>query len=174
MVMSVFALATALGAQLRIPVSGTDVPLTLQTLAVMVTGLLLTPRLALGAMSLYLALGLGGIFQFATPTGLLGPTGGYLIGFLLAAPLMSLLVMGHRRNLGYQVVAVIAGTLLIFALGVAWRTIWLGGDVLMAMRTGLAPFIPEAVLKMAAASAWVQGGFKLADFWRKPQWSLYG
>src|SRR5262245_49900026 len=100
-----FALLTALTALIRYPLPGTPVPATLQTLSVVLAGLLLGPRLGALSMGLYLAFGICGQFVFASapgPAALVGPTAGYLVGFVLAQPMLGWLVGpsgGWRRVL---------------------------------------------------------------------------
>ena len=89
-----FALLTALGAAVRIPLPFTPVPITLQTLFVLLAGVTLGPRLGAASMAFYLLLGTAGYHVFAGSERcglqtIFGPTGGYLLGFLLAQPLPS-------------------------------------------------------------------------------------
>jgi len=148
--------ATVLCAQVRIPMLGSDVPFTLQTLAVLLTGFCLRPVLAFGAMALYLAVGSVWPVAFASPAGLGGPTTGYLIGFLAAAPLVS--VLSGRLNGGFvrKLVAASVGMAIIFALGVTWKAALTGWDFPLAIKLGFIPFVPEAILKTGLALAAIQ------------------
>jgi biotin transport system substrate-specific component len=150
-----FALLTALAAQIRIPVPGSPVPITLQTLAVLLVGFCLRPREAAAAIGLYLGAGLAGLPVFAAAAG--GFTGGYLVGFLMAAPVVSGLSHGHRDQLGRLILAAGAGTAVIFLCGVTWLALVMGG-LKPALAAGLFPFVPGAVVKMAVAVAAVRAG----------------
>lgn len=150
-------LLVSLGAQVRIPVPGTDVFMTLQPLAVLLTGFALSPRRALAATLLYLACGTVGLPVFAGSGGLAGPTAGYLIGFVVAAWLISVLKGGHGAGFGTLLLAGAAGLLVIFALGIAWRiglVYVLGlydGDVWFVVSTGLIPFLAKTVVELLVA-----------------------
>jgi biotin transport system substrate-specific component len=147
-------LLVTLAAQVRVPVPGTEVPMTLQLLAVVLTGLSLSPREAAAALSTYLILGAAGLPVFSPgSTGLFGPTAGYLVGFIPAAWAVSL-VRGPRgeavsRLLGAGAV----GVAVVFSCGVGWRLAWLNGDWRLALQTGLFPFALKAVVELGLAVA---------------------
>jgi len=146
-------LLTALAAQVRIFVVG-PVPITLQTLAVLLTGFALGARLAPVAMLLYVGLGAVGLPFFAV--GLVGPTGGYIVGFVFAAAFLGRFGRaGGGRWLRTAVVAA-TGTALIFVFGLVWLAVWLKWDFRAAFLTGFVPFWPGAVLKTAVAVAAVR------------------
>lgn len=150
-----FCALTALLAQVRIPLPGTAVPMTLQSLAVLLTGYLLPVRRAVAAMVLYIALGIAGLPVFATASaGLWGATGGYLLGFVLAAALISLL-KGASPGLARLTMAGIVGTIAIFAVGVPWYAVSTG-SLSAAVAGGLIPFLPKAVLQLGVAVAAVR------------------
>jgi biotin transport system substrate-specific component len=154
-----FCLMTALAAQIRVPVPGTPVPMTLQSTAVLLTGFCLTPVAAAGSMGLYLLLGILGAPVFAAGSaGLLGVTGGYLIGFVPAALVISVIRRGSRHwwNL---TLAGIAGVVVIFACGLSWMAWSLGQGAAGAggiVSAGLVPFLPKAMVQIAVAVAAVQ------------------
>ncbi len=147
----------AVAAQIAIPLPGTPVPLTLQPLAVLVVGGLLGPRLGASAMVLYLALGAAGLPVF-TPFGLpglarlLGPTGGYLLAYPVAAFAVGRLAGDGRRpgRLGRVALAVFVGLVLIHLGGVAQLLI-LTGRPDVAVRLGTLPFVAGDCLKLAVA-----------------------
>jgi biotin transport system substrate-specific component len=154
------ALAVAAAAQVAIPLPGTSVPFTLQPLAVLVVGGLLGPLA--GALSLvtYLAMGAAGLPVF-TPLGLpglarlLGPTGGYLLAYPVAAALVGWTV---RRTDGTaapsaprSVLAALLGMLVIHAGGLAQLTV-LTGDVSRAFAAGVLPFAANDLVKVLAAA----------------------
>jgi biotin transport system substrate-specific component len=149
-----FAVATALAARLAIPLPNTPVPITAQSLVVLLCGVTLGPGLAAASMALYLALGATGYHVFALGDWgfytVAGARGGYLIGFLLAAPLVGLLTRG-RPNWSGLLGALLAGKLAIFAAGVAWLALALQVDLRQALLLGFWPFVPGLVLKVALA-----------------------
>lgn len=135
------------------------VPMTMQTFVVLVIGMSYGLRLGTATVMLYLFEGALGLPVFAgTPekgVGLLymaGPTGGYLLGFLLAAALMGWLAeRGWDRTLPWAIAAMTAGTVLQLVPGVAWLATLIGWD--KAIAAGLTPFIVGAVVKIALAAA---------------------
>jgi biotin transport system substrate-specific component len=155
---------TAAAAQVSIPMPFTPVPFTLQPMIVLLGGAVLGSRLGMTSQVLYLLLGAAGFPVFAAspvlPQGvlrLLGPTGGYLISYPLAAWITGALAeRGFDRRYATSVLAMAAGLLVIFAFGVAWLA-WFARPaaigVLPAVQTGFLPFIPADVLKLFAASA---------------------
>lgn len=149
-------LLMALAAQVRIPVSGTGVPMTLQSLAVLLCGLSLTPPRAVAAMLLYLGCGTLGLPFFAGGLGgLLGPTGGYLIGFVVAAGVVSSLKGNGQVRFLRAVLAGLMGMVVLFAIGVGWLVVWLGGNVKLAIATGLVPFAVKTLVETLMAATLV-------------------
>ena len=162
-----FALLTALTARITIPLPFSVVPITLQTFAVLLSGLVLGSRAGAASQLLYLAAiaaglpisasGIGGPAAFTTPTA------GYLVAFVPAAFVAGyLLEQGQGRipsTLALHVVAGICGMLVIYAGGVSWLTIVLGSlDV--ALQQGMMPFIGVDLAK-AVIAALVAGGGRL-------------
>lgn len=160
--MSVLAFAglTALSAQVRVPVPGTDVPMTLQSLAVIVAGLSLSPLAAASAMLLYLVCGLAGFPVFMPGSqGLFGATGGYLVGFLFSAITISLICGPRVAGVARMVIAGLAGLVVLFAFGLAWRLVYariFGLDANFMIASGLFPFVPKAVVEVLLAVALVR------------------
>lgn len=164
-----FAAATAVAAQVYIPLPHTPVPITLQTLVVMLAGVTLGARLGTVSMLFYLLLGAAGYYVFAGGAwGLAvlgGPTGGYLVGFVLAQPVLGALSRPVRARASGALrartgpgagwirllVALLAGQLVIFACGLTWLHLWSGGSVVDTLKLGLIPFLPGMVIKTAAA-----------------------
>ncbi len=152
---------TIAGAQVSIPLPFTPVPFTLQPMIVLLGGAALGSRLGMTSQVLYIALGLAGLPVFAAspilPQGfarLLGPTGGYLMSYPLAAFVAgSLAERGFDRRYLTSVAAMGAGLAIIFACGVAWLAFGAPhAGLSTAVRTGLVPFIPADVLKIFAAA----------------------
>lgn len=149
----------ALAAQVSVPVPGSPVPQSLQTLAVVVVGAWLGPRQGFHAMAIYVVVGALGAPVFADgaggPTHLTGPTLGYLLGFVAGAPLMGWWV---RQSWGRGPVAVFAGAVvahaLILALGWARLGVLIGP--LAAFETGVQPFVVGGLVKsVVAALLWM-------------------
>ena len=158
---------TAAAAQISIPLPFTAVPLTFQPMVVLVGGLALGSRLAFASQVLYLAAGIAGLPVFAAsatlPPGalrLLGPTGGYLMAYPVAAFVAGYLAeRGFDRRYVTSVLAMFAGLAIIFVSGVTWlglfaRTVTGSAPVGMqaALATGLYPFILPDVIKLAVAA----------------------
>jgi biotin transport system substrate-specific component len=133
------------------------VPMTLQTLVVLLLGLALGWRLAFATVLLYLAQGAIGLPVFAgTPEKgiglayMLGPTGGYLVGFALAAAVTGW-IAGHRRDFLALVAAALAGTATIWICGLLWLATLVGFQQAIAL--GLVPFLLGDLVKAALAVA---------------------
>ncbi len=159
---------TAAAAQVSIPLPFTPVPFTLQPMVVLLGGAALGARLGMASQVLYLLVGIAGLPVFASspvlPQGvlrLLGPTGGYLMSYPLAAFVTGLLAeRGFDRRYLTSVLAMAAGLAVVFAGGVAWLA-WfarpLATGLNAALQTGLYPFLPADVLKIFAAAAIMPG-----------------
>lgn len=142
-----------LGAKIQIPFW--PVPMTLHTLAVFFLAATLGPRLGFAAMAAYLAAGALGmpVFSGAPERGIglaymVGPTGGYLAGYLLGAGLTGWLAQG--RGLIGRFGAMLAGLAVTYALGLAWLTSFVPASKLLA--AGFTPFILGDLVKLALAS----------------------
>lgn len=150
---SLMAALIAVGAFLAIPVG--PVPIVLQNLFVLLAGLLLGARWAAASVALYLLAGACGLPVFAGGSGglghLVGPRGGYLFGFLLAAWVVGLAADRSKGKLHLEVAAMIAGSLLIYALGVPWLKMMLGIGFKKALAVGMVPFLIGDALKIIAA-----------------------
>lgn len=151
-----FALLTALASQVALPLPHTPVPITLQTLVVVLAGTLIGGRLGSLSMGLYLLLGVCGYLVFAENRWgfetVLGATGGYLVGFMLAQPVIAGLLArcaAWPRMLG----ALLAAHGVIFACGLVCLAAVLQTGIAETLKLGLWPFLPGMVLKTAAALA---------------------
>jgi biotin transport system substrate-specific component len=148
-----FSLVIALGAQAAIPLPFTPVPVTLQTLAVILAGCLLGSVRGTLAVAAYIAEGLAGLPVFAGGTAglshLFGPTGGYLVGFLAAAFVAGLLAeRGLARHWLGALLVLVAGNIVLYVPGVAWLAAYTGTSKAIAL--GFVPFVIGDVLKTAA------------------------
>jgi len=140
------------------------VPMTLQTLAVLLIAATAGLRLGVSTLLAYLASGAVGLPVFAGGAGLAymaGPTGGYLAGFVLAAAIVGWLAdRGHGRKVLSAVAMLLAGDVAIFALGTGWLSVLFGAE--KAVADGLLLFIPGEILKIALGSAVLFAAWKHA------------
>lgn len=170
------ALLISLTANLWVPIPGSPVPLTGQTFSVLLVGGALGLRRGLLATALYLVIGFflpvyaqqtSGVERIAVFDGgtlMLGATGGYLIGFVLAAALVGRLAeLGWDRHIGGAVGAMAIGNVLIYAIALPWLMAATGFTPEEAVARGLTPFILTDVIKLGLAAAvfplawWVVG-----------------
>ena len=149
------SLVTAVAARIAIPLPWTPVPVTGQTFAVLLTGMVLGSRRGALALALYLAEGAAGLPVFAGgaagPAALLGPTGGYLLAFPLAAAVTGTLAeRGWDRRALTTLAAMLIGSGVIFACGLAWLSGFLPAGRLLG--AGLLPFLPGDLVKASLAA----------------------
>jgi biotin transport system substrate-specific component len=150
---SLMSALTAAGSYIQVPIG--PVPIVLTNLFVLLAGLLLESRWALASMGLYLLVGAIGMPIFAGGRGgvahFLGPTGGYLLGYALAAWVTGLLSRRSRNLLILDVLAVVAGCLSLYALGVPWLKFVTKMTWEKALMVGVVPFLVGDALKASAA-----------------------
>jgi biotin transport system substrate-specific component len=156
------SLLVAISAQVAIPLPFTPVPVTLQTLVVLLCAAGLGSRRGLLAVLAYLAEGAAGLPVFAGGRAgaahLLGPTGGYLAGFLAAAVVVGALAdAGWTRKPLHALAALLAGSAFIYAAGMLWLGAWVGYSRVIAL--GLLPFLPGEAFKLAVCLAALSTGF---------------
>ena len=163
---------TAAAAQVSVPLPFTPVPFTLQPMIVLLGGAVLGSRLGMASQVAYLLLGIAGFPVFAAspvlPQGmlrLLGPTGGYLMSYPLAAFVTGALAeRAFDRRYLTSVLAMTAGLALVFAFGVTWLA-WFSRPTHLgfsgALQTGLYPFIPADIIKIFIAAAILPGVWRL-------------
>jgi biotin transport system substrate-specific component len=156
-----FALLTCAGAKISIPLPLTPVPATLQTLAVLLAGAVLGARRGAASQVAYLLMGMAGLPVFALPGAgpayLLGPTGGYLIGFVAAGYVVGLLLdTDRRRGVAFSALAFLLGAAMIHACGLAWLSVVLG-DPAAALRAGVLPFVLFDLAKVVIATGAYSG-----------------
>lgn len=152
-----------LSAQFKVPMPPDGVPQTLQTLVAVVAAMGLGAWWGTGSMLLYLAVGAAGAGVFAQGNAgvgvLLGQTGGYLVGFVLAQPVIAALVRrrdGTVRGWGALAAAGLAGHAVVFVCGVPWLTFVRGLEdasytLWRGVEGGLLPFVPGMIIKTVAA-----------------------
>ncbi len=160
---SVLAAFIAVGAWLRIELPFSPVPITLQTLFVLLAGILLPPAWASASIALYLFAGIIGLPVFAGGTGgfavIMGPSGGFLIGFFFAALVVSLLSGYGRKQTArlpalffIDIGALIVGTFIIYAWGYPWIIYVLEWDWRLGLVRAVVPYLPGDILKIIAAA----------------------
>ncbi|MEE9464514.1 MAG: biotin transporter BioY [Candidatus Neomarinimicrobiota bacterium] len=154
-------------AQLTIHLPFSPVPITGQTFAVLLVGALLGSVRGGMVVLLYLAEGLSGLPVFAGggagPGIILGPTGGYLVGFVPAVIIVGFLAeRGWDRCVLTTLAAMTGGTAAIFLCGLAWLSVFQHPEGLLTI--GLWPFIPGAILKIVAAALLLPLGWRLPGF----------
>jgi biotin transport system substrate-specific component len=158
-------------AHISLPLPFTPVPLTLQNFAVLIVGMLLGPVAGFSAMVLYLVEGALGLPVF-TPYGaggvvhLLGPNGGFLFSYPLAAATAGWVVramLGVTTRFRRALVASVAATVPIFLLGASWLAHLLHLGTSATWSLAIAPFIPGEIVKITAAA----GIFSTLQRWRQ-------
>ncbi|MGN1190106.1 MAG: biotin transporter BioY [Candidatus Ornithospirochaeta sp.] len=153
MLISLFSALVAAGAFIRIPMF--PVPMTLQTLFVFLAALLLPPLSSFSSIFIYIVLGAIGLPIFTSGGGLsalLGPTGGFIFGFLLSAPIGSLLAKKERNSVLWNIVVLLVMEVIIYIIGIVWLKVKLDTTWAKAIATGLTPFIIGDAVKIACAS----------------------
>lgn len=152
-----FALLTALAAQASIYLPGTPVPITLQTLTVTLAALTLGPRLGAVSMALYITLALVGLPVLAEAKSgyqiVIGATGGYLLGFILAQPVIAYAARNGKAFGGAKglIASMVLGYAVIFACGVLWLALRMNLSFPEALKQGFWPFLPGTIVKSLAA-----------------------
>jgi len=151
---ALFALATAISARLSVLTPFSPVPLTLQVLVVLLSGLLLGPRDGLLAQLAYLQAVLLGAPATATglvgPAAFAGPTAGYLLAFPAAAFAAGWLAQRISVRLVGRALGALAGIVVIYAVGTAWLSVYLG-SLPLAINAGVLPFVGADLLKATIA-----------------------
>lgn len=160
-----FVCLCAAGAQMKVFLPGNPVPMTMQTFAVLLAGAFLGPVDGVAAVAAYLGLGFLGVPWFAGAAGsgfayLLGPTAGYLFGFLVAAVVVGSLIR-KTDKMAAQAGILLLGQMLILGFGALHLVLFMGGDVKSAMLLGVVPFLYGGVVKTAAALTIYRGSKKL-------------
>lgn len=158
------SLLLGLLAQVRIPLPFTPVPVTGQTFGVLLLGALLGRARGTLTVLAYLGEGVAGMPVFAGaaagPAILLGPTGGYLIGFLFAAYVVGRMAeAGWDRKMGTTVLMMSIGTGIIYLVGLLGLMRFVPGNLLL--ETGLLPFLPGGLIKIILATCLLPAGWNL-------------
>ncbi|MEV4312744.1 biotin transporter BioY [Actinocrispum sp. NPDC049592] len=159
------AVLTGLAAQVVVPVPGSPVPITGQTFGALLVGAGLGWRRGAASMLLYLVAGMAGVPWFQDgKSGWLGVTGGYLVGFAVAATLVGLLAArGGDRTPLRTIATMVLGNLVIYAIGVPWLMAATGMDLGTALDRGVLPFLLGDGIKILLAAGLLPGAWALAN-----------
>ncbi len=163
---ALFAALTAVGALIAIPLPFTPVPITLQIFFTFLAGALLGKYLGALSQLIYLLLGVVGLPVFAKGSSgigvLLGPSGGYLVGFIPAAFLVGyLLERREKPPLGLIFLAMVVGLLAIYLPGVGWL-MWVAKlNLVKGLLLGVLPFLPGDAVKIVVGALIVNRAIRL-------------
>ena len=150
-----FVLATAFGAYVRIPLPGTPIPMTLQTLFVALSGAVLGKKLGLISQASYIFIGAIGLPVFqgygSGVAYMFGPTGGYLIGFAAASYLTGRLLDKETPGPYRIAISFIAGIAVLYGFGITWLMALYRISLLNAVTIGFLPFLTAEAVKIFAA-----------------------
>ena len=159
---ALMAAVTAVAAQIAIPLPFSGIPFTMQVLAVVLSGFLLGPRYGALAMGIYLLVGAIGVPVFAQFQGglghILGPPGGYLVSYPMAAALAGLAApiaaanAVRSRALAFSFVAGTAGLVAIYGLGMTWLMVVSQLPLAVAFAQGVLPFVVLDLIKVGLAA----------------------
>lgn len=150
---SLFAALTAVFSQFSIPIG--PVPINLALLSVFVAGGLLGIKRAMISQVIYVLLGAVGVPVFVGFRGgfqaVAGPTGGYIIGYILAAGIIALICALWNKKVAALAIAMVAGLIVCYAFGTAWFIISTGTGFVAALSSCVIPFLPGDAAKIIAA-----------------------
>ena len=151
---ALFSALIAAGAFVSIPIG--PVPIVLQNLFVLLAGVILGPLWGVGAVAVYLFIGLLGFPVFAGGTGgmarLLGPTGGYLLGYIPAVFITGHISHHLKQSFKGDLTALAAGSILVYMAGVPWLKFYTGMAWGKSLALGMLPFLIGDGLKVVAGA----------------------
>lgn len=158
----------AVAAQVSIPLPFTPVPITGQTFAVVLVGASLGPLLGFTSLLLYWLVGIAGAPVYADRMSgwetFVGPTGGYIVGFMFAALATGYLARRRwDRRFPSSVAAMLTGNVIIYVPGLLWLAHYLNTGVEETLEAGLYPFVVGDLLKLYLAGALLPLAWKLVD-----------
>lgn len=161
----------AVCAHISLPFYFTPVPLSMAPFAVLLLGLLLSPRMAAATLSAYLIEGALGLPVFVPgplygAAHLLGPTGGYLVAYPFAATLISWLWRHGRRSYSVALASAAAGNIAILLSGALWLAVLTHASAQVILTMAVVPFLAGDALKIAAAAGLAVGFERLRRFAR--------
>ena len=154
---SLFTALIIIGSYISIPIPASPVPIVLADFFVMLTGLFLGWKYGLLSVGLYLGLGVLGLPIFSGGSSgfaaIWGPTGGFLIGYLLLAATIGFITRKEKSSLVIDSIAILLGNVFLYVVGITWLKIRLDMSWSAAVAAGLVPFIPGAMIKIIVALA---------------------
>lgn len=156
----------ALAAQIEIPLGFTPVPISGQTFAVLLVGASLGPVLGASSLLLYFGVGLLGAPVYSGGDGgweiVKGATGGYLVGFIVAAALTGWLAQRRwDRRFNSAVAAMLSGSVVIYLFGLPWLARTIDTGVEGTLEAGLYPFVVGDLIKLYLAGMLLPGAWRL-------------
>lgn len=154
-----------LAGYIAIPLPFTPVPVSLATFAVLLTGATLGPTRGLASSGLYLALGLIGVPLFAQgASGWAFSSFGYIIGYVLATLVTGALARRRADRRVWSALTLGAlGSLMIYAAGVPWLSVFLGVDFPTALLYGVVPFLVGDAIKIVTMALLLPGAWRIVD-----------
>lgn len=154
---ALFATLTAVLGYITVPLPFSPIPITGQSLAVMLAGCVLTPIQAGLSMLTFLFMGIIGLPVFSGGRAgigvIVGKSGGYLTGYLVGAVIISILVRKSKSKITMFLACLFGGIIVVHVLGAAWLGYVTGMGIGKAIMVGSVPFLPGDLIKAAAAVA---------------------
>jgi biotin transport system substrate-specific component len=154
--MSICIAIICVSAYISFPLPFTPAMITAQTIAINLVALILTPKQSFLVVLLYIFLGAFGLPVFSGGTSgfgkLFGPTGGFIIGFLVIAPLISYLKGKNNSFKRYLSVTILAGMIVLYAIGAVYMSIVQKISIIAALSLAVFPFIVGDILKCFLSS----------------------
>lgn len=139
-----------------IPLPMSPVPISLTNLAIYFTIYILGTKKGTISYMIYLLIGFAGLPVFSQftsgPAKLLGPTGGYLIGFIPMAIICGIVIEKFPKNIVLHIVGMVIGTIVCYALGTAWLAYQAAMTLPVALGAGVIPYIPGDIAKILVAA----------------------
>lgn len=154
-----FAVLITIGAFVYIPLPFTPVPITLQVLFVLLAGIVLGERYGILSVLFYTGAGVVGLPVFAGAAGgmaiFIGPTGGYIVGFLIAPLLIASIMKKLGRGVPSAFLAMLVGLSVIYLFGAIHLSVFLGTGFVGAVKLGVVPFIAADFMKIIIAIVFI-------------------
>ncbi len=152
-----FAALICVGAYISFPIPGSPIPVVLQNMFILLTGLVLGPLWGFVSISIYLLLGIIGLPVFSGGgkgiAHIMGPTGGYLLSYIIAVVIIGLITYGKRPGLIRCYAALIIASIIIYAIGVTWLKMKLGFTFEKAIKVGMLPYLIGDGIKIIIAGS---------------------
>ena len=154
---ALFTAFIIIGGYISIPIPVGPVPIALADFFVMLTGLFLGWKYGLISVALYIVLGTLGLPVFAGGRAglavILGPTGGFLFGYLLMAAAIGFILSKTKPSIVVYLIALVLGNILLYLIGVPWLKAIMNMSWPAAIAAGFTPFVIGIIIKIAAAAA---------------------